>query len=418
MMRSMFAGVSGLRAHQQMMDVVGDNIANVNTAGFKASSVVFEDTLSQMMRGGSSPGERDGSGLSEPGGGINPMQIGLGVRVASVQMTDTQGAMETTGRSSDVAISGSGYLAVRSGQDQLYTRAGSLSFDARGNLVDPSGMVVQGWKATGNPATVNSNGPVSDITIPLDAPDNPIATNTVYLGGNLSSGATAGSSSDTTTTINAFDQNGSQHALKLTMEKTGADTWKATVADGATTLGSSTMSFNAAGALTSGTTFTVPWSGNASGSLKLDLSSSAGTSGGITQYGGASTAIATEQDGSASSSLQSFAIGDDGTVTGTFSNGSSKVLAQIALATFPNPGGLQKAGDSHFRATGASGNVLMQAPGTGTAGTLAAGSLEMSNVDLGQEFTNLIIAQRGFQANSKIISTSDEMLQTLVNLKQ
>jgi flagellar hook protein FlgE len=401
-----------------MMDVVGNNIANVNTAGFKASSVVFEDTLSQMMRGGSSPGARDASGLSEPGGGINPMQIGLGVRVAGIQMTDTQGAMETTGRSSDVAISGNGYLAVRSGQDRLYTRAGSLSFDSRGNLSDPSGMVVQGWKASGTPPTINNSGPVSDITIPLDAPDNPAATNTVYLGGNLSSGATTGVSSDTTTSITAYDQNGSQHDLQVTMQKTGTNTWSATVADGATTLGSSTLSFNAAGQLTSGTTFTVPWSGNASGSLKLDLSASAGASGGVTQFGGASTAIATDQDGAASSSLRSFAIGSDGTVTGTFSNGSSKVLAQIALATFANPAGLEKAGDSHFRATGASGNVLLQAPGTGTAGTLAAGSLEMSNVDLGQEFTNLIIAQRGFQANSKIISTSDEMLQTLVNLKQ
>jgi flagellar hook protein FlgE len=398
MMRSMFAGVSGLRAHQMMMDVVGDNIANVNTAGFKASRVVFENTLSQMLRGGTQPGNRDASGLSQPGGGINPMQVGLGVRVASIDTSDTQGALQTTGRSSDVAISGAGYLAVRNGGDMLYTRAGSLSFDARGNLTDPTGMIVQGWRATGSPPSVNTNGAISDITIPLNAPDNPSATGTVYMGGNLSAGAAAGATSDVVTTITAYDQNGTQHSMQVTARKTAANTWTATVSDGGTALGSSTLSFNAAGQLTSGASFTVPWGGNAAGSLKIDLAS-AGSSGGLTQFGGASTAIANEQDGSPSAALRSFAIGDDGTISGSFSNGSSKVLGKLALATFPNPAGLQKAGDSHFRATGASGNVLMQAPGTGSAGTLAAGSLEMSNVDLGQEFTNLIIAQRGFQAN-------------------
>jgi flagellar hook protein FlgE len=201
------------------------------------------------------------------------------------------------------------------------------------------------------------------------------------------------------------------------MAKTASNAWTATVSENGTTLGTSNLTFNAAGQLTSAGTFQVNWSGNGSGKLTVDLRGAA-TSGGVTQYGGASTAIANEQDGAASAALRSFSIGDDGTVTGTFSNGTSKVLAQLALATFPNPAGLQKAGDSHFRATGASGNVLMQAPGTGTAGTLAAGTLEMSNVDLGQEFTNLIIAQRGFQANSKIISTSDELLNDLVNLKR
>jgi flagellar hook protein FlgE len=417
MMRSMFAGVSGLRAHQMMMDVVGDNIANVNTAGFKSSRVVFENTLSQMLRGGSQPGTRDSAGLSQPGGGINPMQVGLGVRVASIDMSDTQGALQTTGRSSDVAISGAGYLAVRNGGDTLYTRAGSLAFDARGNLTDPTGMIVQGWKATGTPPVVNTNSAIGDITIPLNAPDNPAATSTVYMGGNLSAGAVTGAGSDVVTTITAYDQNGTQRSLQVTSRKTGPNTWTATVSDGGTTLGSNAMTFNAAGQLTSGTSFNVPWNGNAAGSLRIDLASAA-NAGGVTQFGGASTAIATEQDGSASAALRSFAIGDDGTISGTFSNGSSKVLGKLALATFPNPAGLQKAGDSHFRSTGASGNVLMQAPGTGSAGTLAAGSLEMSNVDLGQEFTNLIIAQRGFQANSKIITSSDELLSDLVNLKR
>ncbi|MDQ1634197.1 MAG: flagellar hook protein FlgE [Frankiaceae bacterium] len=417
MMRSMFSAISGLRAHQTMMDVVGDNIANVNTAGFKSSRVVFENTLTQLMRGGSQPGTRDAGNLSQPGGGINPMQIGLGVRVASIDMTDTQGALQSTGRPTDVAISGAGFLAVRQGQDTLYTRAGSLSFDARGNLTDPTGMIVQGWPADRTTGDVNTNRPITDITLPLTAPDSPQPTSTVYMGGNLAANATTGASSTGETTITAFDRNGTKHSLTVSTTKTGPNAWTATVSDGGTALGTSPLTFDVSGKLTSAGTFTVPWTGNAAGKLTVDLGQ-AGTSGGLTQYGSPSTAIATEQDGAASASLRSFAIGDDGSVTGTFSNGSSKVLAKVALATFSNPSGLQKSGDSHFRATGASGNVLMQAAGTGSAGTFAAGSLEMSNVDLGQEFTNLIIAQRGFQANSKIISASDELLTDLVNLKR
>ncbi len=417
MMRSMFSAISGLRAHQTMMDVVGDNIANVNTVGFKSSRVVFENTLTQLMRGGSQPGTRDAGNLSQPGGGINPMQIGLGVRVASIDMTDTQGALQSTGRPTDVAISGAGFLAVRQGTDTLYTRAGSLGFDARGNLTDPTGMIVQGWQADSSTGAVNTNSPVSDITLPLSAPDSPQPTNTVYMGGNLSANDAAGAASTGDTSITAFDRNGTQHSLTVSTTKTAANTWTATVSDGGTTLGSSSLTFDATGKLTSASSFTVPWTGNAAGKLTVNLAE-AGTSGGITQYGSPSTAIATEQDGAASASLRSFAIGDDGTVTGTFSNGSSKVLAKVALATFSNPGGLQKSGDSHFRATAASGGPLVQAAGTGSAGTFVAGSLEMSNVDLGQEFTNLIIAQRGFQANSKIISASDELLTDLVNLKR
>jgi flagellar hook protein FlgE len=409
MMRSLFAGVSGLRAHQMMMDVIGDNIANVNTPGFKSSSVVFESTLAQLVRGGSAGNTSTG--------GTNPEQVGLGVRVAGVNMNNTQGALQTTGKSTDVAISGAGYLAVRSGQQIEYTRDGSLSFDQAGNLTDPTGMIVQGWPATGSPPSIATTGPTSDIRLPLDAPNSPQATATVTMGGNLSASSATGASSDVVSTITAFDQNGSQHSLTMTMEKTGANAWTATVAEGGTTLGTSALTFSAGGVLTSGSSFNVPWSGNSAGALKIDLSS-AGTNGALTQYGGSSTAIATDQDGAASASIRSFAIGDDGTVTGTFSDGSSKILAKLALATFPNPTGLEKSGDSHFLATNASGNVLMQAPGTGTAGTLASGTLEMSNVDLGQEFTNLIIAQRGFEANSKIISASDELLQTLVNLKR
>ena len=404
MMRSMFAGVSGLQAHQLMMDVVGDNIANINTAGFKSSRVVFEDTLSQLMSGASAP--------SAALGGTNAKQIGLGVRVGAIDQTDTQGALQTTGRPTDLAISGNGAFAVRSGAETLYTRAGSFSFDASGNLTDPTGAIVQGWLADPATHTISTGGAIGDVKIPLDAPIAAVATSSVGLGGNLSAGAQVGDP-PVTTTMTIFDNLGTSHDITISMTKTAANTWSASVADeNGNSLGpATTMNFDpSTGKLTSTSpspaSYTLSPTGVTPSTFVLNFNS-AGTSGGVTQYGGDSTAVATEQDGSAGASLRSYSISDDGTVTGVFSNGKSQVLAQVAIATFPNQAGLMKAGQGHFRTSAASGNPLLNAPGTGTAGTVVAGSLEMSNVDLASEFTNMIIAQRGFQANSKVISTSD-----------
>jgi flagellar hook protein FlgE len=414
MMRSMFAGVSGLQAHQLMMDVVSDNIANINTPGFKASRTVFEDTLSQLMSGASGP--------SAALGGTNPEQIGLGVRVAANKMTDTQGALQTTGVPTDLAISGNGAFAVRAGAERMYTRAGSFSFDAAGNLTDPSGAIVQGWVANLATHTVDPGGPISDVKIPLAAPIPATPTANVGLGGNLSANTNVGDS-PVTTTMTIFDNLGSSHDITISFSKTAPNTWSATVTDeNGTSLGApATLTFDpSTGKLATPTTppsFTLSPTGVTPSTFALGFGNAA-TSGGITQYGGDNTAVATEQDGSAGASLRSYSIADDGTVTGVFSNGKSEVLAQIAIATFPNAAGLMKVGQGHYTVTAASGNPLLNVPGSGTAGTVVAGSLEMSNVDLSTEFTNLIIAQRGFQANSKVISTSDEMLQSLVNLKQ
>jgi flagellar hook protein FlgE len=413
MMRSMFAGVSGLQAHQLMMDVVSDNIANINTPGFKASRTVFEDTLSQLMSGASGP--------SATLGGVNPEQIGLGVRVGAVKMSDTQGALQTTGVPTDLAISGNGLFAVRSGAETMYTRAGSFTFDASGNLTDPTGAIVQGWLADPNTHLISTNSNVSDVKIPLDAPIAAQATSSVGLGGNLSATTAIGSSAASPTQT-IYDNLGNAHTITVDFTKTAANTWTASVTDeNGNSLGSpATLTFDSStGKLTSPTTppaFTISPAGVTPSTFTLNFGS-AGTSGGVTQYGGDTTAVATDQDGSAGASLRSYSIADDGTVTGVFSNGKSEVLAQIAIATFPNATGLMKGGEGHYTATAASGNPLMNIPGSGTAGTVVAGALEMSNVDLSTEFTNLIIAQRGFQANSKTISTSDEMLQSLVNLK-
>lgn len=428
-MRSMFAGVSGLRAHQTMMDVVGDNIANVNTAGFKASRVQFADTLSQLVRGGSAP--------SGENGGINPEQIGLGTRVAAIDMVDTPGALQSTGRPTDVALQGAGYFVVASGAGIMYTRAGSFGFDAGGNLVDPSGMIVQGWLADPATGTVNTASALTGIHVPLDAAIPPMATTEATIGGNLSAGSAAGATAQTS--IDVVDGSGTTHQALLTFTRTAnPGEWSVTVtgaqvpdpanpgstiadpAVGAVAPAGATVTFTADGQLATPVptiTFGMTSSGGAASTVTLDLGAP-GDPEALSQFGGSSKVSTLRHDGFEMGFLRSFAISDDGTVSGVFSNGQSKALAQLAVATFSNPAGLSKAGQTHFIAGAASGDPVISTAGNGGAGTLAAGSLEMSNVDLAQEFTNLIIAQRGFQANTKVITASDEMLSDVVNLKR
>lgn len=413
MMRSLFSGVSGLKSHQTMMDVVGDNIANINTPGFKGSRVVFSDTLSQALRAGGA--------ATEQLGGTNASQIGLGVRVGGIDMVNTQGPLQATGRPTDVAIQGEGFFVVRSGSEQLFTRAGSFGFDNAGNLADPSGAIVQGWLSDPVTGALVINGPSSDIKIPLGQSIAPTATSTVTLGGNLKSSALPDGTSTVTTSVGVVDSLGATTQVRLDFTKTGDNTWKLEAFDDAgASLGSSNLAFDpTTGALTppaAPISFTLPARGGATATTFTTDFGVAGAANALTQFGGSSS-ISAAQDGAATGYLRSFAIGDDGTVSGSFSNGRIKVLAQLAVSSFTNPAGLIKAGSSHMRASASSGASSIGLPGAQGRGSLAAGALEGSNVDLAAEFTNLMIAQRGFQANSRIISTSDEMLQELVNLK-
>ncbi|MEO1062731.1 MAG: flagellar hook protein FlgE [Actinomycetota bacterium] len=404
----MFSGVSGLRSHQTMMDVVGNNISNVNTPGFKASQVTFTETLSQILRGP--------AGSTDDRGGINPIQIGLGVKVAGVEGIFTQGASQVTGRTTDLAVQGSGFFVVQSGEDRLFTRNGAFSFDEIGNLANAQGFIVQGWSADAA-GDVDTTQPIDDIVLPIGQVIDPITTTEVELGGNLS--ADAAISDVATTSINVYDSVGNAHEIVFTMTKTAANTWSAVASVSGTnyTLTPNTLSFNSDGTLASPTSmafsgFTPPGAAAMAFTVSLDGSSP------LVQFGGSGTAEAVSQDGQAIGFLRDFAIADDGSIFGQFSNGESKVLGQVATAAFNNPAGLQRQGDSNFIQTTNSGEPLIGAAGTGNRGLLSAGTLEMSNVDLAREFTNLIIAQRGFQANSRVITTSDEMLSELVNLKR
>lgn len=408
MMRSMFAGVSGLRSHQTMMDVVGHNIANVNTAGFKGSQVTFQEALTQTLSGPS------GAGLAR--GGTNPLQMGLGTKVASTDGVFSQGAIQVTGRATDIAVQGDGFFVMESEGERFYTRAGSFRFDESGNLVAPGELLVQGWLAD-DAGVLATQTAVGAITLPLSQVIDPILTTSVELGGNLSSDLQVGDVHSTSIVV--YDSLGNGHELIVELEKTAANNWdvRGAIDGNALTLSLGSISFNTDGSLaTAGTISASGYTPPGADPMTLDLVLDGG--GPLVQFGGPPTAESHDQDGIGIGFLRDFAIADNGVITGQFSNGETKVLGQIATATFNNPSGLMRVGNTHFGASVNSGQALVGEPGSGNRGLLTAGALEMSNVDLALEFTNLIIAQRGFQANSRIITASDELLADLVNLKR
>ena len=402
MLRSLFSGISGLRSHQTMLDVTGNNIANVNTTGFKSSQTQFQDALSQVVQ--------NASGAQAGTGGTNPAQVGLGVRVAGVTTNFTQGASQLTGRSTDMMIQGDGFFVVRKGADTFYTRAGGFDFDATGQMVLPGeGALVQGWAAVNG--VIDTNKPLTDLRVPAGTLMAAITTTSATYEGNLQSDAAAATT--LTRDVKAYDSTGVERTITLTFTKGAAPAgWAMSAADGAANAGPFNLAFNATtgaldpvGSVLTGTgTFVL-------GATTVDLSS-------VTGFAGVQTVAASTQNGHSAGTLQAFSLGADGTIMGSFSNGLKQTVGRIALGSFTNPAGLEKAGGSLFRTTVNSGNAQVGAAGSGGRGGLAGGALEMSNVDLSSEFTNLIIAQRGFQANSRVITTSDELLQELVNLKR
>jgi flagellar hook protein FlgE len=416
MLRSMFSAISGLRAHQTKMDVTGNNIANVNTVGFKGSQTVFQDTLSQVIRAGGAP--------AEDRGGTNPAQVGLGAKVAAITTNWTQGATQSTGRSTDFMIEGDGFFVTRgTGGEQLFTRAGSFDFDGAGKLVTPDGSILQGWMADAN-GVVNPNGPIGDLSVPYGQIVAPSATAGGVIDGNLPSDAPITTPpTPLQTGITMFDSQGVAQKIFYNLTRTAANTWTVEVQheNGDVLLTDPGVTFNDDGSLATPAggllaTFNPntqfpgaypSWDND----VQIDIS-------GLTQYGGSNTLGAPSQDGYALGSLQSFQLGADGTIMGVYSNELRQPIGRLALASFNNPGGLEKAGNSSFRVGVNSGVAQVGTAGVGGRGALMSGALEMSNVDLAEEFTGLIVAQRGFQANSRVITSSDEILQDLVNLKR
>ncbi|HEY1740315.1 MAG TPA: flagellar hook protein FlgE [Acidimicrobiia bacterium] len=435
MLRSMYAAVSGLQTNQLMMDVVGNNIANVNTIGYKSSDAVFADVLSQTL---------NGAGLGELGisGGSNPSQVGLGVRLQTIETSFAQGATQLTGNSTDMAIQGDGMFVVNMAGTQAYTRAGSFTLDAQGQLVTPDGGLVEGWQGVNG--AVNTNASISSIRIPVGQQIPATATTTVRMSGNLPADSSDGSGTTPATVIDAsidvYNTLGTAVPLRVEYTKvpnsTGTVDWSVSAydPDGNKISGPLTLQFDqATGEIKTPASRTLNLTAAQLGAIKVNGQSVAGTWNGgginlsfgqstdadrVTGSAGTNDIAASSQDGSPIGSLVSYSVSPEGLVSGIFSNGKNEQLAQIAMANFTNPAGLTKLGGSLYTSTVNSGTPLIGTAGSGGRGTLSGGAVEQSNVDLATEFTNLIVAQRGFQANARIITASDEILQDLVNMKQ
>jgi flagellar hook protein FlgE len=448
MLRSMYSGVSGLRGYQTMIDVVGNNIANVNTIGFKAGQTVFQDLLSQTIQG---------AGLPAEGGGTNPAQVGLGMRLAGTTTSFGQGGLQNTGRPTDMSIQGDGFFVVRRGGENFFTRAGSFTLDGNGRLATPQGTLVQGWTAD-EAGVIDPNGPVDDILMPVGTLIDPQVTTDVTVGGNLPANAIDGAVISTSITI--YDNNGAGRNLTLQFTRDfGLDDGPPVTEQGWNLMlrgpvgGTLTdlipdeipIAFN----LTTGQIGSITLPGTVDGVVTTDINGDDngitfgdGTAGpfdedqfgtfdvadtitinfggneGLTQFSALNSLSAQDQNGSAPGSLQTFTIAQTGVITGVFSNGRTQNIAQIAIANFDNPSGLEKLEGSMYRPTANSGLAAIGQAGLAGRGTLAGGTLEMSNVDLAQEFTNLIVAQRGFQASTRVITASDEVLNDLVNIRR
>jgi flagellar hook protein FlgE len=403
---SLFSAVSGLNTYGNAMSVIGNNIANVGTVGFKSSSTSFADLVSASLGGGSTTG-----------------QVGLGVFLNDVQTSFTQGSLSNTGNTLDLAIDGNGFFQLADNAGTVsYSRAGQFKVNNLGQIVDPSDRFLQGYQAT---ATGVVLGTVGNITLST-ATIAPQATGTATVEANLNAAATVPTAAfdvtDATTYnfsngITVYDTLGAQHQLRMYYVKdVAANTWNLhSQIDGGATTAQTDLVFNSSGVLTGGgaQTFTLPIAGGAATPLTVAMDFSA-----ITQFGSASNLTNQTQDGFASGSFQSLSIDSEGRVVAQFTNGQTRTLAQVVLSRFTNPDGLTRSGENGFAETVDSGAPLAGAPTNNGLGRLISQTIEQSNVDLGKEFVDMIITQRAFQANSRAITTSDEMLQELVNLKR
>lgn len=501
MMRSMFAGVSGLKAHQIRMDIIGNNIANVNSAGYKSSRATFQDMLSQTLRAATAP--------TANRGGTNPHQVGLGVTLGSVDVKHTQGNTQSTGYGTDLAIEGDGFFILGHGENRVYTRAGMFGLDngTEGNLVSlVNGQRVLGYKADLD-GRIDLNAPLESLYISASDTISPRATNNVIFSGNLDNRYSTGE--DVRRTVQVFDSRGREQTLVVDLKKLEGNAWEWDASwllisdaipthnapienNGEYTVVGTTGSYELqasdgtvvatssdkriweveypgpikrefefetaladdakvkAAAVEGSLFFTSEYSltdgtgGNpviADAQREIDFNLDGSYSGvpvntiqlkpefsdqleivldfsDFTQYADTFTGKFMYQNGYTNGALESYAIDQNGTIIGSFSNGLTRALGQVALARFTNPAGLQRAGSTMFVDTPNSGAAQVGAGGQPGYGTIAPSSLEMSNVDLSEEFTDMIVTQRGFQANSRIITSSDEMLQELVNLKR
>ncbi len=414
--------LSGLTAESTALSSVANNLSNQNTTGYKAQVTLFSDLFYQNI--GST-----GSG--------DPIQVGAGTQVGAMPSLFTQGSVSSTGVPTDVAIQGGGFFVVEQNGVTSYTRAGDFTIDDNDYLVTPQGQQVMGYPAVNG--VVNQGSGLVPLQMGAGTISPPSQTQNVELATNLDASANLGDSY-TSPPVTIYDSLGGSHLLTVTFTKTASNTWSYSVSIPAAdlnpvggvaqsgVLATGTLNFNGNGVLTSATdsggnaTNTTPIAinglGDGASNMTFNWNVLNGTTPLLTQVAGASTTSSANQDGASSGTLESFQIGSDGIISGSFSNGKTQALGQIALASFANQNGLQLDGNTDFSPTLASGQPVVGVPGAGGRGTLSGGALELSNVDIATEFAKLIVAQRGYEADAKAVTTFDQITQDTIALKQ
>ncbi len=415
MFTSFSTALSALNATSTAVDVVGNNLANLDSTGFKSSTVSFHDLVTQSL-----------------GAGLGETQVGFGVGQPVTIRDFSQGAIQTSSGPLDCAIQGDGFLIVKDNSGQtVYNRGGSLKVDKTGNLLTVTGDNVQGWTAASD-GTLNTNAPVSNITVPVGSVKPPVASTNFSIDLNLDASASAGPPPDTfSSSIQVFDSLGSAHIATVNYTKSATpNQWDYSVtfpdADVASPIAPVTgsLTFDSLGHLADppagGTMPVINITGLNDGAADMNLTWNLydGTSPRATQFSQASAVSANAQDGSAPAQLTRVALGEGGQILALYSNGTQTTVGQLAMASIRNPDSLSSIGNSNFRLSARSALPAVGLPGTGGRGTILGGSLESSNVDIAGEFTQLIILQRAYQANAKVITAVDELSQETINLKR
>jgi len=413
-MGSFSTPLSGLLAAQDQLQSVSNNLANIDTDGYKDQTLTFSDVFSQAD-------VTNGSG--------DPIQTGVGVSVSSTTSNFTEGNLNPTGTASNMAVSGNGFFVTQSANGAPnYTRAGDFTTNNQGQLTSPSGELLLGYPALGG--VVNTSAPLQPLQVTgVVSPAG--ASTTIAITANLNS-ATAIGGSGASSSLPIYDSLGTAHTLTVNYTKTAANTWTYTVtmpsADIAggvgttTTLGGGTLNFDGSGVLTSTTGVTAitipPLADGATSPTSLSGPFGTAADPTITQTALASATSATSTDGFPSGTLSSYSVQSDGTIEGVFSGGNSLALGQVAVASFANSEGLASNGNNNYQPTPASGAAVIGVAGTGGRGTIVGGSVEQSNVDIATEFAKLIVAQQAYSANAKSVTTFNQVSQATLAMLQ
>ncbi len=410
------AALSALTADTTAIDVSGNNLANLNTPGFKASQVEFSDLMSQSL-----------------GSALNPAQVGMGVGPLQTNTNYIQGGITTTGGPTDVAIEGNGFFVLQDSSGQtLYTRDGSFQLDSSGNLVTATGQNVQGWTAVNG--VVNPNGAVSNLSVPTGALIPGTTTTTMSLNVNLDAGSpTSGTGSTFSAPIQVYDSLGASHTLTVNYTKTATNSWGYTVTipssdlskGGKTTLATGTLTFDSNGNLTSPAAGAGPTaiavSGLSDGAADMNINWNmfdANGNSNITQLSDTSALEGVSQDGAAPGQISNVSLQNGGLLVATYSNGQQVTVGQLAMANIQNPSSLISVGENNLKTSAATAPVTVGAANSGGLGQVLGGSIEGSTADMATEFTNLLTYERSYQAAARVITTGDQMLQDTLNLIQ